>query len=843
MSLTIDPAKIHLGGVVAQYYTEYLLVPLQDQPAQCVLPSDVPLTLSQKPLLPLNPVCEFQFPPVIPIPPVYIPPPPTITTYPACSTMLVTTDVATCPATKNSYLALSSSGPEKTSDGSPSECKITLEGSLCVEACESFSASSALTFSGAASGSSLTLDANGQPDCGFILSGDINVNACETMTTSADVSFLGAAAGSFLTISSRNAPSCGVDITGAINVNACETFTAISNVNIYGTAVDRFIFTVDALTAPDCGVIIAGDVEINACKEITVQSNVQLNGSAFTQKTKRYAKIGEYLPDKGTYAAAPSSSPAASFKPLPAPATGAAAPQQPPVGYSDSMITESSGSSLQLVVGESCGVTLLGEINIQACTDFNAEGSIVFSGKSVTTVKPITVTPSPQPDCGFKLAGEIKIDACQETIISTSFSGGKIHVSSAGVPFGTIDLAPSLTVTKGKDGCSNTLELNLKDGYLDLVTGAGNGINGVNGSNGSGYGGDVNNSNTSINVTNVGGITCYHCNAARKCQRKMNLEVLEVTSIYQTQMPCCESYCPHYINLCEGTANLGAVHADLFLPGDCSSVGLDNYLDLGAGQLYLASEDNSFTMYASGLSAVMGTTSVTIAGSSLTLDNPELGSVKISNYYATFIDIIGANKGEFSGGYLTLTSTGSGGCGATYLEPGGVTFINSDGAKTTAGADTEGAEGDTYTTVCKDSVVSRGSVGMISLDNGELTCSDHINAGGVGLNSTTINKGSVVVKGMDSTITQVTGAAITQTVPKYPTLGNYLYPGVMELKGASAQLVVDDGTMTISTNTTGTSINLAPHGLPANTNIYFQEIDVCVDGKTKKAWVLMSDPQ
>jgi hypothetical protein len=96
---------------------------------------------------------------------------------------------------------------------------------------------------------------------------------------------------------------------------------------------------------------------------------------------------------------------------------------------------------------------------------------------------------------------------------------------------------------------------------------------------------------------------------------------------------------------------------------------------------------------------------------------------------------------------------------------------------------------------------------------------------------------------MDSTITQVTGAAITQTVPKYPTLGNYLYPGVMELKGASAQLVVDDGTMTISTNTTGTSINLAPHGLPANTYIYFQEIDVCVDGKTKKAWVLMSDPQ
>jgi hypothetical protein len=202
-----------------------------------------------------------------------------------------------------------------------------------------------------------------------------------------------------------------------------------------------------------------------------------------------------------------------------------------------------------------------------------------------------------------------------------------------------------------------------------------------------------------------------------------------------------------------------------------------------------------------------------------------------------------------SGGKVELTGESSCG-GETYIEAGGVTYISPDGTKKTAGYDTQGAEGDYYTTICKDNVIVRGLEGMVELLEGGISCSNNLQTEGSplhgtpgGLDYTIIDKGSATIVGMDSTRTYINGGTFNQSIPKYTNLGTYIYPGVIQSKGASAEMNLSDGGLVLSTRTTGTSINILPHGLPANTYVYFKQIDVCVDGKTKKAWVLMSDPK
>jgi hypothetical protein len=84
-----------------------------------------------------------------------------------------------------------------------------------------------------------------------------------------------------------------------------------------------------------------------------------------------------------------------------------------------------------------------------------------------------------------------------------------------------------------------------------------------------------------------------------------------------------------------------------------------------------------------------------------------------------------------------------------------------------------------------------------------------------------------------------------------------LYVGSHETPGESSSLLAsqisftgaggDSSYLTSSslnlTSSSGASINMDASGLPSGAYVYFNQISVCVGGKTQKAWVLMSTPE
>jgi hypothetical protein len=231
---------------------------------------------------------------------------------------------------------------------------------------------------------------------------------------------------------------------------------------------------------------------------------------------------------------------------------------------------------------------------------------------------------------------------------------------------------------------------------------------------------------------------------------------------------------------------------------------------------------------------VTGSNSVSIAGACLTIDNRDTGSISLCDYYATFEDKIGQSKGEISGGYITLFGTSSTpvGCGGrTELGPGVAEFVGKDLS--------EAAGASSYTRICKDDVYVMGGGGSVRIYAGATTWGNSSEAD-TKLDETNINKGTIIVRGMDGTSTTINGAAITQDVESGSALETYIYPGTIESTGESAKFAVEDGSISLTAG--GTEIKLNPNALPSGTYVYFQQIDICVDGKTKKAWVLMSDP-
>jgi hypothetical protein len=299
--------------------------------------------------------------------------------------------------------------------------------------------------------------------------------------------------------------------------------------------------------------------------------------------------------------------------------------------------------------------------------------------------------------------------------------------------------------------------------------------------------------------------------------------------------------------MCEGVINFSQVQADTYVPRDCcegiggaSNGGSGSSIDLCSSTINLNGADGYTYIDSKELTHVTGDRSVSLAGSGLTIDNGELGSIEMRDYYAFFTDKVGQNKGEISGGYIKLyptESTGGQGCGRTEISPGKITFIGTD-----TGSGTNSGGANNYTEICKDDVNIAGTDGTVRIYNGAITCGNNSEAD-TGYDNTHIDKGTITVTGMDNTTTTINGATITQEVEPGNPLNTYIYPGTIESTGDSAKMVVEDGAITLSTTNTGTTVKIDPNGLPANTYIYFQQIDICVDGKTKKAWVLMSDPQ
>ena len=564
MAPKIDPTKIHLGGIIPQYYAENILVVPSDEPPECVLPPVVPVELHPKPLTPLNFSCEFQFPPVVPIPPVYVPPvPPPPPFYPSCSTLTASTDITTCPSTRNSFLTLSTAGPESNTEGKPSECSLTLSGSLCVEACETFEARSLVGFDGAAKGSSLAISSTSSPSCGLDLFGLISVKACEDFTSEVDIRFLGAVRNSAIYAEARGAPNCGVSITGSVFADACESFRAESNIQFEGDA--RGAIYAFPSGTPDCGIDLAGVIYVPpACKSINVSSSVKFSGAASQQKTTEFVKVGTMIPIEGprgknvynkqgvlirpgikTPAPPPPPKPL-DFKILtPNQQEQVKKPPYPKSGYSNKTQEVTKVSSLRLVSTDDCSISLEGEIVSQACEDFIAEGEITISSKAgkpsvIDVITPITIISTGQPKCGITIEGELEIDACREFDLKASASGGEIKIYNKTALIGSVNLNPTFKLDKAKDGCGYSLSLALSGGWIN-VGGEGSGGGSGNGPGGGGAGGGGGGGGGSGGGGAGGGgggcCDCYHCDPRNKCISNLNIETLEVTSIYATGYP------------------------------------------------------------------------------------------------------------------------------------------------------------------------------------------------------------------------------------------------------------------------------------------------------------------
>ena len=300
--------------------------------------------------------------------------------------------------------------------------------------------------------------------------------------------------------------------------------------------------------------------------------------------------------------------------------------------------------------------------------------------------------------------------------------------------------------------------------------------------------------------------------------------------------------------MCQGAVNFNSVQANTYVTSTCcNGIGKSaSRLDLCSSTLNLAGVYGYTYLASNQFQQVVGSSSTAIAGSGITIDNKELGSIEMHDYYATFTDTKGANKGEISGGYVTLSFTTST-TSKTQIIPGGVLYTDGgSGSLDTPGdypslLSTEfiGPPAPAkYTEISKDRIHCYTQTNEILLADGTLTLANT----SLPYGRSTINKSHIESYAYDKTYSSLDGATFNQWIPDYETLKTYIYPGTIESTGASAKFAVDDGAISLSTTSTGTTIKLAPNDLPANTYIYFQQIDVCVDGKTKKAWVLMSDP-
>jgi hypothetical protein len=654
---------------------------------------------------------------------------------------------------------------------------------------------------------------------------------------------------------------------GSVHVNACESFTAISDIQLLGN-ISGEILTVPTST-PDCGVLISGALYVPpACEKINVSSDVSFAGAAKGRATKKYVKIGSTIPVEGAQGIDLYNESGTLIRPKktrPAPPPPGVDPnirnlfkkytaeeladladpkeytleqllerkdaQKPPPGYSNVQQAVVEGSSLRLVALDDCSLSLQGEIITQACEDFISSGTITISSKKavspVKIQKPITITAEGQPNCGIQIDGDIEIDACKEILLESSTEGGDINIYNLGVRAGKIALNPTLELTKKPDGCGYSLKLSLNDVFIDVGTGN-SGLGPGSGGGGGGGGGSGGGG---------GCCDCYHCDPKQGCIRSLNVETLEVTSIFSTRYPCCDSDCFYAIDLCNGNAELKNISADNYSPSTCCTEYSDSSLNLCNGQFRLSTDpDNYVFMTPLSFEYVSGQSSTSIAGATITVDSGDSGENTIISSGSITSKDAGDGETDITPGYLTLKGSG---CGKTNLAPGGVVFSESNSSKTIPGDGNMGGQGDRFTEICLDTAEFRATNNTVKIDDGTIKCSNNLFTD---LDYTTINKGSVEVRGMDKTVTQIDGATLEQSVAGQDRLRTYIYPGTIESDGPSGNFAVDDGAITLS-STSGASIKIDPNALPSGEYVYLQQIDVCVDGKTKKAWVLMSDPK
>jgi hypothetical protein len=337
------------------------------KPSSCVLPSAIsPILDLGSPIAPIDLSCHYAFPQVYLTPPIYNAP----QTFVACEDFSATVDISLRNAITGNITASPTSSPH---------CGLAITGLLDVNTCANFTATSNITFSGAAQNSSLTLTARGQPDCGVDISGNIDVQACSGFTSTVKFDVPDAMAGSVFSVTPRGAADCGLDLDLKLNLNACEKITPIINFTYPEAMAGSTATFSSSQNPPDCPIELDLNLALNACTTFTASGGVSVSGGA-----------------------------------------GAS-------GYISARATSAPN----------CGVVIGGNINIpDACGDFQVTNNLVYLNAAKNSHINIASIGGP-PNCGINMTGTIDVPcpsvtdgkfepkgACEgKIILSSIFSG------------------------------------------------------------------------------------------------------------------------------------------------------------------------------------------------------------------------------------------------------------------------------------------------------------------------------------------------------------------------------------------------------------------------------------
>ena len=717
----------------------------------------------------------------------------------------------------------------------------------------------------------LTLTSTGEPNCGLTLEGDIDLpDYCTDFTAGANINIhgkavkynkwkLGSSAPNPLTGSGK----CGFDLTGDVEISACTFVEPQGGIKISGNAVKeikppRF----DAGTQPEnggisCGIFLDGEWQINACQDVTVASDV-----IFKILSPPRGEI--YGGDPDEEAGSPSnSSGSGEYGCVSGVGNWTTASNTSPSGASGIAEKGSYGALSLVSVPGGCGVALSGQIGIQACDSLYVKNKLL----NVTTacvndplkqiIKKNTIKLKTYSDdthaCGLTLTGELQFDGCSKFLITTdpptSDAGGASGSSCNTSPqlvfkikdeiVQTVKL-PTIktTVSPTKKGgpcslnlftnydpnsykCSGNVEIDfaalLRKSLasstikVDGATPTANNCSGCSltvdvdgklsfkaadavddGGGGGGGGG--------------GGVGSGGVGGGSTCSAAGNFKSIYTKYIYrQPEKPkgCCEDSCGEpWINMCEGILNdFTELHTQLIKNNStcCVGEGDSNYIDMCLGEINFAkltSPDYFNLSYASGL------------------------DFHSSTGQATAIDSTG----------LTVSDNSESGCGTSLLIGGKLELDSSD----------------------------KGYYCAIDTCRGELQFGSKEVLGTrltYDMDTATLQlKGDYGIQ-LDSTNSTITLEGSTSDANSYIDGSNallYLNPGdtsYISVDAKNQQITMtsaNDDALSITPtsitieNSKGGEVDISP---VEDKKAYFQEVTLCVDGRQKKAYVLMTYPE
>lgn len=391
MANEIDITSINLGNPDSSNRPAFSveLFPQQPPPPDsiCAIPDESTFNLATTQLLPLIEACQFQFPDVTPIPPIYIPPQVKFT---ACEEMVVENSLTVCDIAKGTSLTLEAIGPEVREEGGPAVCGMRLGGNICFDACATFDANVDIKFANAAAQptSIVTFTSASTPNCGFTIGGLIDVIACQTVNVTNDVQFTNAAKGSFLeVVKSENNP-CDIGLAGIIDVQACKEFNLASRIRTRGKGFSGELnFLPNEL---NCGGMLDGYFDLDACNTFNASGKINLKGAIV--KSQELIVESTSFPDCGVqialnaeFDACREISPKASV--------------QVAVGKGQSTAVFKPGIDV-------CSPLLEMDLKVDCCDHISVESQITYNENDPAT---LTLVPSSVDNCGFLLAGNIPV--------------------------------------------------------------------------------------------------------------------------------------------------------------------------------------------------------------------------------------------------------------------------------------------------------------------------------------------------------------------------------------------------------------------------------------------------